>query len=95
MRYLNNPKTPRERNISERIAHQGPLEALVVAYRKPKPPPKPQFARMIIRNTNLHALTKLSLNRLGNRVGGNKAVQFVIGDADNRPAHRHQRIRPP
>lgn len=47
----------------------------------------------MIGNANLRALPQESANRIRYRVGRRKAVQLVVGDADDRPAHGRKRIR--
>ena len=49
---------------------------------------------MVVRHAHLHALSQEPTYRVGYSIGCSQAVQLVVRDAYDRPAHRHQRVRP-
>ena len=57
-------------------------------------PSKPQLPRMVIRHAHLSALSQVPTYRVRYRIGGGKAVELVVGDADDLPSHGRERVRP-
>lgn len=64
------------------------------AHGKRKLASKLQLSRAIIRNAGSQATALMPAHRLGDRIHSGKAVQLVVRDLDDRPAHRCKSIGP-
>lgn len=86
--------TPRRKTRVRRLLDaREQRDPLLVPRGKTQLPPKPQFSRMVVRDSNPRMFSQMAANRIGYRIGCGNAVQLIVGNAYDRPPHGSEGVR--